>query len=345
MATVLGVGSVIVPSFAITSSGDRAIFEPLAPARILNTRPSGPPVGGTLGPVTNGQTFELQVTGAGGVPADATAVVMNVTFADAVANGFITVFPTGTTRPDASNLNTVQNGPPVPNLVTVKLGTGGKVSFYNFGGNVNLIADVAGYYRGHDHNDIYYTKAQVDTAVATAVSAAVTAATPKTARAVTAAGFATAPGGSAATTLVAYTFAAPGPGRLVLTMDAGFFIDLDNVDAAADTESAIVAMCSAPATVAVATCDKRSVFTQDADATNSTNEEYPLSATRLVDVAAAGNVVVYVNVDPSASDVFLVDPVATAVFYPAATSGTLTAASATPTLTAEVFGDTSTRPQ
>jgi hypothetical protein len=46
--------------------------------------------------------------------------------------------------------------------VTVKLGAGGKVSIFNFAGSTHVLADVAGYYRGHNFDDRYYTKAEID---------------------------------------------------------------------------------------------------------------------------------------------------------------------------------------
>lgn len=116
-------------------------YVPQAPARILDTRIGQ---GGTvLGP---GQTLELQVTGAGGVPfSGVSAVVLNVT---AILNGpesFLTVYPSGTARPLASNLNPV-NGQAVPNLVVARLGTNGRVAIYSNLGTTDVVADVQGYY-------------------------------------------------------------------------------------------------------------------------------------------------------------------------------------------------------
>ncbi|XEC32864.1 N-acetylmuramoyl-L-alanine amidase [Streptomyces fradiae] len=54
------------------------------------------------------------------------------------------VFPDGTTRTSASNLNFTA-GTTIPNLVVVPV-VNGKVSFYNKSGYVDLLADVAGYY-------------------------------------------------------------------------------------------------------------------------------------------------------------------------------------------------------
>ena len=72
------VAGVFVPRVvaASTSTGDRAIFEPLAPARILDTRDGTGAPAAKVGP---GQTIDVPVLGQGGVPADATAVVINLT--------------------------------------------------------------------------------------------------------------------------------------------------------------------------------------------------------------------------------------------------------------------------
>ncbi|TMD03118.1 MAG: hypothetical protein E6J01_17045 [Chloroflexi bacterium] len=114
-----------------------ASYHPLTPARILDTR-SGAPVG-------SGQSIDVQVTGVGGVPATGVAAaILNVTVTQPTANGYLTVYPAGSGRPLASNLNFVA-GQTVPNLVEVALGTGGKVSAFNFTGSTHVVMDVAGY--------------------------------------------------------------------------------------------------------------------------------------------------------------------------------------------------------
>jgi hypothetical protein len=125
-----------------------AASAPLVPARLLDSRPGQTTAdgisagGGAIGP---GQTRELQVTGRGGVPATGVgAVVLNVTATGLTAASFLTVFPTGYIRPNASNLNVVA-GQTVPNLVIAKVGDGGQVSIYNDSGSVHVIADVAGW--------------------------------------------------------------------------------------------------------------------------------------------------------------------------------------------------------
>ncbi len=123
-----------------TASG--SIFQGLVPARVLDTR-SG--TGAPKQAVGAGGAITVQVTGAGGVPAGATAVVMNVTSVGSTANGFVTVFPAGATRPYVSNLN-LKAGLISPNLVVVKLNDQGQVQLYNSAGSTQLLADVAGFY-------------------------------------------------------------------------------------------------------------------------------------------------------------------------------------------------------
>ena len=115
-------------------------YHPLTPARIMDTRLGGAP----LGP---GQTLDVQVTGQGGVPlVGVTAVVINVTATDGTAASFLTVYPTGLPRPGTSNLDWTPHKT-VPNLVEIAVGTGGKVSVYNAQGNTQVIFDVEGYWQ------------------------------------------------------------------------------------------------------------------------------------------------------------------------------------------------------
>ena len=63
---------------------------------------------------------------------------------DTSAASFLTVWPDGTGRPFASDLNWLA-GVTIPNLVVVKLG-GGKVDAYNASGTTDLVVDVVGFY-------------------------------------------------------------------------------------------------------------------------------------------------------------------------------------------------------
>ncbi len=73
------------------------------------------------------------------------AVVLNVTVTAPTVAGFLTVFPAGTSVPLTSNLNFIP-GQTVPNRVIVMLGAGGRVSFFNSAGSVQVVADVNGWF-------------------------------------------------------------------------------------------------------------------------------------------------------------------------------------------------------
>jgi hypothetical protein len=86
------------------------------------------------------------VAGNGNVPATGvSAVVLNVTATNPTAAGYLTIFPGGGIRPLASNLNFVP-GQTVPNRVVAKVGSNGQVSFFNFQGNTDVVADVGGWF-------------------------------------------------------------------------------------------------------------------------------------------------------------------------------------------------------
>ncbi|MEU8519761.1 N-acetylmuramoyl-L-alanine amidase [Streptomyces sp. NPDC048577] len=115
----------------------------LGPLRMMDTREG---TGVPKAKVGASGVVDLQVTGVNGVPATGvTAVVLNVTATNATATSFVSVYPGGTTRPSASNLN-FTTGQTIPNLVVVPVGANGKVSFYNRAGSVDLLADVTGYF-------------------------------------------------------------------------------------------------------------------------------------------------------------------------------------------------------
>ncbi len=137
-------GGTVFQSFPLGWDGMGARFNPVTPVRILDTRTTNTP-SGVAGRVAEGGTLNLQITGANGIPVDATAVVMNVTAVLPTGAGFVTVWPRGVTQPLSSNLNFVP-GDVVPNLVTVGIGSNGQVSLYHQGGTNDLIADVVGYY-------------------------------------------------------------------------------------------------------------------------------------------------------------------------------------------------------
>ena len=118
-------------------------YVPIDPQRILDTREG---LGAPQAQVGADGVIELAVTGVANVPANAAAVVLNMTVDQATGpEAFLTVWPSGNSMPTASNLN-FTGGPATTNLVIARVGAGGKVAIYNSQGATDVIADVQGWF-------------------------------------------------------------------------------------------------------------------------------------------------------------------------------------------------------
>ena len=146
---LLLVGPVVGVGSAGAGAPFAATFHGLNPARVLDTRVGGSTVDGVGqggGPVGALSVTSVLLAGRGGVPgAGVGAVALNVTAVGPSADGYVTVWPSGATRPTASNLN-LRVGVTVPNMVIVPLGGDGKVSIFNDSGTTNLLVDVLGWF-------------------------------------------------------------------------------------------------------------------------------------------------------------------------------------------------------
>ncbi len=111
------------------------------PLRLADTRPS---LSFGFSNVSS-NVIRVGVLGRVGVPADATAAVLNVTIAGSSAWSFVTVFPAGGAVPDASNVNADGSGRVVANLVHVKIGAGGAADIYR-SASMGLVIDLVGVY-------------------------------------------------------------------------------------------------------------------------------------------------------------------------------------------------------
>ncbi len=116
-------------------------YHALTPARYLDTRGTGAARAGTETQVT--------VAGRGGVPAGATAVALNLTVTGAAGGGWASVYPCGTPRPNASNINFTANST-IANSAITKLGNGGKICIYT-SATTHLIADISGHFTSGYH--------------------------------------------------------------------------------------------------------------------------------------------------------------------------------------------------
>ena len=82
------------------------------------------------------------------MPATATAVVLDVTVVNQTAAGYLTVFPSDRSAPNASTINFVPRVT-IANQVLVPIGADGRIVLHNqSAAPTDLLADVAGYILG-----------------------------------------------------------------------------------------------------------------------------------------------------------------------------------------------------
>jgi trimeric autotransporter adhesin len=115
------------------------------PGRFLDTRPSGATVDGQsvgAGVRPADTTTEFVIPGRAGLSASTKTAVLNVTSTGSQGAGFLTVYPCGQPRPNASNVN-YQAGIDIANTVITSVGTGGKVCVYT-SSPTHIIADLNG---------------------------------------------------------------------------------------------------------------------------------------------------------------------------------------------------------
>ena len=113
------------------------------PQRILDTRTT---TGGHHAKLGFGATMTLKVLGAGGTPsAGVSAVMVNVTAVNETSRtGYLTLFPSGVSRPVTSTLNYTGNAA-IANQALVRLGSDGTITIFNSAGSTDVIVDVEGW--------------------------------------------------------------------------------------------------------------------------------------------------------------------------------------------------------
>ncbi|MCX5012734.1 PKD domain-containing protein [Streptomyces sp. NBC_00555] len=113
-------------------------FSPVTPTRVVDTRTAGGALGG-------GQTRTVKVAGVNGVPADATAVALNLTGTGATEQAHVIAYPDPAKRPATSNLN-VEPGKDKSNQAIVPVGPNGTITLFTNSGSTHLVVDAVGYY-------------------------------------------------------------------------------------------------------------------------------------------------------------------------------------------------------
>ena len=114
VAVVVGAGAVLPSAEAAVTSGSRAVFVPMVPCRLFDTRPGTDiNVGPRSTPLGPGEAYTQQVAGTNGrcdVPTEATAISMNVTAIGGTASSFLT----STLRRHRARKRRTSTGRPAP---------------------------------------------------------------------------------------------------------------------------------------------------------------------------------------------------------------------------------------
>ncbi|MEO7132541.1 MAG: CHAP domain-containing protein [Dermatophilaceae bacterium] len=133
-----------VPSTDPQPAPSNVGYQPITPTRLVDTRVG---TGAPTGRVPAGSEIAVTVSGRAGLPATGmSAVVLNVTAVSPLGAGFLTAYPSGASRPTASNVNYVA-GQTVANQVVAGVGSDGRVKIFA-SNSAHVVVDVAGYYAG-----------------------------------------------------------------------------------------------------------------------------------------------------------------------------------------------------
>ncbi len=132
-------------SLTITTSGAPGglRFVPTTPCRLIDTRENRGSFGTPALVANAARSFTLPSANCG-IPANASAYSLNVTVVPKEPLGFITIWPTGTSQPFVSTLNSL-DGRVKANAALVPAGTSGAISVYATN-PTELIVDINGYF-------------------------------------------------------------------------------------------------------------------------------------------------------------------------------------------------------
>jgi adhesin/invasin len=133
--------------YAAQTSTSGAAYVPMTPTRIVDTR-AGSGYAGAGQTLGAGDTLQIPVTGLNGVPANATAVAVNIAVVNTTAPSYIQSYPTGS--PPSSTTPTVNMnwlaGEVLSTKAIVGIGTGGDIDVYNAEGSTDVVIDLDGYF-------------------------------------------------------------------------------------------------------------------------------------------------------------------------------------------------------
>ncbi len=118
-------------------------FVAVTPCRVADTRNANGPFGGPLLPGQTSRDFAIQASGCS-IPSTAQAYALNVTVVPTAALRFLTVWPSGSSQPSVSTLNSF-DGRIKANAAIVPAGANGAISVFATD-DTHVILDITGYF-------------------------------------------------------------------------------------------------------------------------------------------------------------------------------------------------------
>lgn len=129
--------------FALDDGVNGLYYYPVTQARLFDSRAANGPCGGPMFADESQRT--ISISACGGTPAGARAYHISATsLSSGLSMPFLTVWPSGVARPNASMLNAFE-GQVVTNSVTVPAGQGGSIDVFAYR-RTNVVVDLNGYF-------------------------------------------------------------------------------------------------------------------------------------------------------------------------------------------------------
>ncbi|MDQ1246491.1 MAG: hypothetical protein QG597_859 [Actinomycetota bacterium] len=120
-------------------------YAPITPVRVADTRPDKPVLFPPMKePLRAGQGLVVPAAGTNGIPADATAIIANITATAPSGSGHLRVYPCGPALPPSASTLNYPAGASVANLVIVAPGQGGQICIFT-PTETHVLVDISGY--------------------------------------------------------------------------------------------------------------------------------------------------------------------------------------------------------
>jgi hypothetical protein len=120
---------------------------PITPVRVIDTRASQGSIGGVTGPLAANSNHAWTIRGTHGIPANAIAIMGNLTAITPQNDGFMTIYPgPPATVPQATSLNYTKNISAICNQVVVSFNSAGQIQIFVSGnGYTQAVLDLTAY--------------------------------------------------------------------------------------------------------------------------------------------------------------------------------------------------------